>query len=336
MKKSQARGYLLESVLAKLIEINGYELIRKDDGNEIVKRNNGLNVKGRGGYHQFDTLGKFKITPPFVYPIRLFVEATFYSSKYKVGIDRVRMGVGILEDINTNYSTIGMGQDELLLAKYHYYYAIFSTSGFTEAAQRYAIAHKIHLIDLTGREYKPLLDLIDNIVNDLDNQSPGPRDNISNDAFAQFKSNFDSALFSNSLSNDYADDKIIGIETWIRDKDIYLATINSPYLVPLLADKRIKNKLLENPHQRVGLIRNDGDWNWTLVSVFDADFTLTFKLPNLLREYMRFDSNLAQTVKEKFIYKFSFFAFLEGNDPTLCTLTYDKDLTDNFLRNTIE
>ena len=41
MKKSQARGYLLEIVLSKLIEINGYDVIRMADNVEIVSRRNG-------------------------------------------------------------------------------------------------------------------------------------------------------------------------------------------------------------------------------------------------------------------------------------------------------
>ena len=53
MKKSQARGYLLEIVLSKLIEINGYDVITKEDNKEIFRRGNGLNVKGRGGYDMY-------------------------------------------------------------------------------------------------------------------------------------------------------------------------------------------------------------------------------------------------------------------------------------------
>lgn len=124
MKKSQAKGYLLEIVLAKLLKVNGYDLVTSTD-NEIVNLpRNGLNVKGRGGYHQFDSLGTFRITPPFVYPIRLFLEAKFYTNN-KVGIDRVRMGIGILQDVNTNYSTVEMTSEELKLPKYNYNYAIF-------------------------------------------------------------------------------------------------------------------------------------------------------------------------------------------------------------------
>lgn len=66
MKRSQAKGYLLEIVLAKLLKVNGYDLVTSTD-NEIVNLpRNGLNVKGRGGYHQSDSLGTFRITPPFV------------------------------------------------------------------------------------------------------------------------------------------------------------------------------------------------------------------------------------------------------------------------------
>ena len=69
MNKQQAKGYLLEIVLSKLIEVNGYEVITEcnipyEPGvphgeQEIESKHNGLNVRGRGGYHQFDTLGTF-------------------------------------------------------------------------------------------------------------------------------------------------------------------------------------------------------------------------------------------------------------------------------------
>ena len=85
MNKQQARGYLLEVVLSKLIEVNGYEVITEENiGNtDEFKRygRNGLKVKGRGGYHQFDTLGTFRVTPPFIYPLRLFVEAKFLFAR---------------------------------------------------------------------------------------------------------------------------------------------------------------------------------------------------------------------------------------------------------------
>ncbi|RSI64462.1 restriction endonuclease [Streptococcus oralis] len=169
MKKSQAKGYLLEIVLAKLLKVNGYDLVTSTDNedNEIVDLpRNGLNIKGRGAYHQFDSLGTFRITPPFTHPIRLFLEAKFYTSN-KVGIDRVRMGIGILQDVNTNYSTVTMSDKELKLPKYNYNYAIFSTSGFTGDAQRLALAHKIRLIDLSSGYYSWITFFINQIVDRL-------------------------------------------------------------------------------------------------------------------------------------------------------------------------
>ena len=194
MDKQQAKGYLLEIVLSKLIEVNGYEVITESNipcepgvphgEKEIESKHNGLNVRGRGGYHQFDTLGTFKITPPFVYPLRLFVEAKCYAST-KVGIDRVRMGVGILNDINTNYATVNLSTEQLSVKRYQYHYAIFSTSGFSKPAQRYAIAHKIHLIDLSSDVYKDIINLIQQIIDELMDDS-----GIDDTEFNSFKRTF--------------------------------------------------------------------------------------------------------------------------------------------------
>ena len=194
MNKQQAKGYLLEIVLSKLIEVNGYEVITECNipyepsvphgEQEIEHKRNGLNVRGRGGYHQFDTLGTFRITPPFVYPLRLFVEAKCYAST-KVGIDIVRMGVGILNDINTNYSTVNLSTEQLSVKRYQYHYAIFSTSGFSKPAQRYAIAHKIHLIDLSSDVYKNIINLIHQIIDELMDNS-----DIDDTQFNSFKRTF--------------------------------------------------------------------------------------------------------------------------------------------------
>lgn len=158
MKKEKAKGYLLEIVIEKLIKVNGYDIIfeRCEDGNAI--RNNGLNVGGRGGYHQVDSLGEFKFTPPLTNPMRLIVEAKYYSEDKKVGIDKVRMGIGILQDVNTRYVTLKMSEEELSLMKYDYHYSIFSTSGFTEDAQRLALADNISLMDLSCNRFDVFLD----------------------------------------------------------------------------------------------------------------------------------------------------------------------------------
>ena len=249
MTKSQAKGYLLELVLSKLLEINGYDVITVPNGNEIISKQNGLNIKGRGGFHQFDTLGKFKITPPFMYPLRLFVEAKFYNSK--VGIDKVRMGVGILEDININYSTIDMTEKELAKERYQYQYAIFSTSGFTENAQRFAIAYKIHLIDLTGNEYDKIKCLITDIVEEFFKLNDNKID------FSLFKEQFFKIIRGEiecveikKIFN-VEEKRISDLKAYIKNHFLYIATINNQYSIALLSNLSFNESLEKKPHQNI-------------------------------------------------------------------------------------
>ena len=349
MNKQQAKGYLLEIVLSKLIEVNGYEVITEcnipyEPGiphgeQEIERKRNGLNVRGRGGYHQFDTLGTFRITPPFVYPLRLFVEAKCYAST-KVGIDRVRVGVGILNDINTNYSTVNLSTEQLSVKRYQYHYAIFSTSGFSKPAQRYAIAHKIHLIDLSSDVYKDIINLIHQIIDELMDNS-----DIDDTQFNSFKRTFselirdevvyhrrssycwDESLFDIDLEN-----LIIDLKNNIENQFIYLATINSVYMIPLLANSEFNELLKTNPHQDVSIHFNpEKPYEWIIVPIINnseiPSLSIRFTLPKLLRQYIHQDAEKAMRVKEKMIDKIVFIAYLDNKNPTLCTLTFDKAAT---------
>ncbi len=193
MKKSQARGYLLEVILSKMIEVNGYEAIKKADDYDIVSSQHGLNLRGRGGYHQFDSLGFLKVNTPFMSPMRLFLDAKFYDSK-KVGLDKVMMGVGILNDINTSRSTISSGRRRNRKHKYYNYnYALFSTSGFTEEAQLLAMAHNIYLVHLGGDGYRWIMKSVNGLVDLLDKYTP-ETDNINVEIFDDFKKHFSSWL----------------------------------------------------------------------------------------------------------------------------------------------
>ena len=345
MKKSQARGYLLEIVISKLIENNGYNVIRKSDGKEIIGKSNGLNVKGRGGYHQFDTLGQFRITPPFVYPIRLFVEAKFYESD-KVGIDRVRMGVGILDDVNTNYFTVEIDNNKLSTQRYHYHYAIFSRSGFTEAAQRYAIAHKIHLIDLSGSEYKIIVDLIIKIVDELSRISSNEIEDISNSEFKNFKKWLEILFYDGemkqrgmSVMEDMLHSEmyklILELLNYTNSNYIYLATTESPYIIPLLSNHEFHQLLSEQPHHEVYLTWNrEYPNNWTITSKMNDDMRISFTLPELLRDLLFSDKDIldnnALYIKEHRMSNFAFITYFDNN-PTLCTLKYSKEGTYRYL-----
>jgi len=154
ISKETLKGYLLEEALAYLIRNAGYNLIvdKSQDPRELETRGNGLVVVGRGGVHQADVLGQLEWIPAFTFPIRLFLEAKF--RREKTGIDAVRGAVGIIDDLNQNYSPIREGS--VPINRYTYTYALFSTSGFTKDAIKMAIAHKISLIDLSDECFADL------------------------------------------------------------------------------------------------------------------------------------------------------------------------------------
>lgn len=349
MDKQPAKGYLLEIVLSKLIEVNGYELITGCDSertSEIVHRSrNGLNIRGRGGYHQFDSLGTFRITPPFVYPLRLFVEAKFYTTE-RVGINKVRMGVGILADINTNYSTVDVDAEQLAVARYHYHYSIFSTTGFTDEAQRYAIAHKIQLIDLSGDEYKPIIEKIDNIVESIPVKRNDKGKEVLAIEFNTFKESFKKIILNNdinseldSLLNDYDEklkqqiiNSILELKSIIRGRYLYLASTNSAHIIPLFVAEDFNEILKNNAHQKIAIKwKSSQAHKWTIIPGDNRNIRITFQLPNLLDKYMRFEGRLehnSKDIKENIIKKMAFIAYLDNERPTLCTLIYDQELTD--------
>lgn len=348
MKKPQAKGYLLESVLAKLLKVNGYDLVTSTDNednvdNEIVNLpRNGLNVKGRGGYHQFDSLGTFRITPPFVYPIRLFLEAKFYSSN-KVGIDRVRMGIGILQDVNTNYFTVDMTEQKLKLPKYNYNYAIFSTSGFTGDAQRLALAHKIYLMDLSSGYYKWIKDFINQIVDRLFSLYSANSDDISSSIFNNFKVDFSSWVNNLSLNQLYRwfdfniQQSVVNefVNKMQNVRSIYIASTKSSQIIALIPDNddEFRNSLLINPHQKVTITWNENENDVWIVRPNGnyVQYRLTFQLPSIIRDYI-FNNSVNQyesayDEKTRSFGMLSFIAYLDGENPTLCTLEFDEEET---------
>jgi hypothetical protein len=175
------KGYILEEVVAFLISNAGYRLLtrKKDDEVDLDWSSNGLQVRGRGGCHQADVLGELAWAPAFSNPIRLFIEAKWKTAE-RVSIHEIRHAVGILQDINQSLSTVPRRNvtftnerytEEVALYGrgfcYSYRYAICSTSGFSENAQAYALAHQIALIDLSLDQFEPLRNAIDELANSI-------------------------------------------------------------------------------------------------------------------------------------------------------------------------
>lgn len=170
MHVSAVRGLILEEAVLRLLKIVGYRIVRA--GEEGTRSgHSGLEVLGRGEWHQIDALAAFDRTPAFMYPLRLMVEAKCYSPTYPIGIAVVRNSVGVLKDISENYFTyqpLAPGESTVQAPRFNYYSAIFSASGYTTGAQKYAIAHQIFLI-----QYKrigvliPVIDAIRSFTADL-------------------------------------------------------------------------------------------------------------------------------------------------------------------------
>jgi hypothetical protein len=146
MHISAARGAILEELILHLLTMVGYRVVQS--GEEGTRGgHSGLEVKGRGAWHQIDALAAFDRTPAFMYPLRLMVEAKCYSANSPVELGIVRNSVGVLKDIAENYFTFRPSTDtEIPIPRFNYHSAIFSTSGYSTAAQRYAIAHQVFLI----------------------------------------------------------------------------------------------------------------------------------------------------------------------------------------------
>jgi hypothetical protein len=158
------RGIVLEEVLARLLQDNGYKLLVSEhqDPDALKQDKHGLLVRGRGGEHQADVIGEFDLPVPFSLPLRLFVEAKF--TKQKVGIAVVRNAHGTIHDVNEQYSPFSSGESSVPVRRYQYRYTLFSASGFAPEAQRYALAQQISLVDLSGSGFAELRALVSDIA----------------------------------------------------------------------------------------------------------------------------------------------------------------------------
>lgn len=143
---SQLRGALLEELILFMLRRSGYRTIEKALGDPNLKDGrSGLEVAGRGAWHQIDALAEFFFQAPFSNPQRLVVEAKCYYDA--VGLDVIRNAVGVNKDISEAWATRGMG-GKILRARYHYVPAVFSSSGYSKNAQDYAFAQDVYLLSL--------------------------------------------------------------------------------------------------------------------------------------------------------------------------------------------
>lgn len=160
MKSGQIRGMLLEEAALHLLRRSGYRTVDSCvDDPTLCNLGAGLGVRGRGCSHQIDAIADFIVHQPFSNPQRLLVESKCYDWQHKTGIDVVRNAIGVLKD-TSEFWVVGPGPI-VGRRRYHYQYAIFSASPFTNTAQKYAFAQDVHLFPLDRSAYfRPILEAI--------------------------------------------------------------------------------------------------------------------------------------------------------------------------------
>lgn len=156
------KALLLEEVLLNLLKHSGYIPVNSTENDPTLKDGSaGIEVKGRGWNHQIDAIADFAMSPPFSYPIRLLLEAKFYADP--IGIDIIRNAVGVLKDVDEFW--VSNNLDRMAKPRYHYQYAIFTSSSFTFPSQQYAFAQDIYLIKLENNKYfLPIVNAIDSLT----------------------------------------------------------------------------------------------------------------------------------------------------------------------------
>ncbi len=151
---SQIRGMLLEEAVLYLLRTSGYTpVLSAGSDPTLYNGHSGLEVFGRGGKHQIDAIADPIISLPFSNSSRLLVEAKCFSGGRPVGLHIIRNTVGVLKDVSEFWVPPNDPNRLLTIRPYHYQFAIFSASGYSIDAERYAFAHDIYLIQYQNSLY---------------------------------------------------------------------------------------------------------------------------------------------------------------------------------------
>lgn len=161
------RGVLLEESILYILSRSGYVPIL-DAGTDVTLQDGrlGIEVRGRGTWHQIDAIADFSLVPPFSNPQRLLLEAKFRNST--TGVEIIRNATGVHKDVSENWVVDpASGSETTARKRYHYLYAVFSKEPFTKPAQDYAYAQDIYLLPLRRSVYfQPIIRAIDSVAFD--------------------------------------------------------------------------------------------------------------------------------------------------------------------------
>jgi len=294
--EQQIRGYVPEEVLAFLIKNSGYYLLpdASYDPQELVDQPNGLAVRGRGATHQADVLGQLSWAPAFTYPLRLFVEAKYYSGTRRICLSTVRSAVGIIEDVDQNFQVIPGAISVTLRKRYTYRYALFSATSFDSHAAELAYAHGISLVDLSTPAFQPLRDVVRSIASSVvDSQSCGyivrlaPLRQAVRDAL-------NPDLDRRPLEAASLPPEVVEVLQRVRDKaelgDLLIGMPDAPFVLILKPDDLGAFLDYAREHRshdvRIRSRLGTAATEWEMLPRYSDDYRLVFSLPPELDEWI--------------------------------------------------
>lgn len=343
------RGILLEEIVLHLLVLVGYRIVKAgEEGTRAGPA--GLEIRGRGVWHQIDALAAFDRTPAFMYPLRLMVEAKCYAST-RTGVEIVRNTVGTQKDISENYfsyRTIVGDQDTVQAPRFNYHSALFSSSGYTPRAQRYAIAHQIFLIQyqrvaVIEPVIKALLRLRSKHLKPQTRR--GRADEVSHRIRQQVRQVLGTApeFAAAPRNNPFSDEgweHIRGeiIEPLLRIRGSYFGMLQGKWPMHLLSRDPLPRRAFEGRDEiRCRVYRLEGDrWAFSPSNVSEADaswFALEFDIPEeiagLVDEVRRDAVALANVKLEQF--SFLDLAGKIGGVNRQVRLVLDEDWLERYL-----
>ena len=359
ISKETLKGYILEEVLAYLIRGAGYKLLvhPDQDPQELIKLRNSFWVRGRGGIHQVDVLGQLEWIPAFTFPLRLFIEAKFRRGT--MGIEVVRNAIGTILDINQN--NLPTPDQTVISQKYHYTYALFSTSGFSERAVKMALAHQISLIDLSGNEFNDLRNVIDSVAETIVTHRGVTMEGEEED-FNETNTHSRGKLvlsvryiIRDSLGTlppidippedrpQINDSDLLRIREALepvmpvldRYNELFVAMTNGPYMLLLKADNptAFLSYATEHPQHRVKITWSsqiDNGTTWIINPVSDTSiYKLSFRLPKILSDWIFDASNNAREralkVKTQFFSSITIYRHTANGQDHLFRLNFNPE-----------
>lgn len=341
---SQVRGALLEEAVLYLLGLFGYKTINVSPTNNdesLQAGSSGLEVRGRGAWHQIDALAAYSSSPAFMYPLRLMVEAKCYRDGRPVGIEVVRNAVGVLKDISENYFSVLSDGSDVQVPRFNYHSAIFSTSGYTRGAIEYALAHQVFLIQYKNIPViKPLIDSImqfdENCITSLGKESISAVRNL-------YRKAINAQVYDTQMPQFVTDEGINLINVALVNKlksiqGSYFGMLQGRWPMHLLTSTHLPPEAFESDIVSCKVTGYDtGEWKFTpryaqkdSIGWFELEFNLPEGIAHLVNENWGDREAVANIKQEHFSY--IDLSGIIGNIRRSVRLELDQDWINDYIR----